>query len=126
MFFIFGISSGEKKFNFAQTIICSRCGQFGRLEMFMTFTYISLFFIPVFRWNRQYFVKSSCCNTVYSIDPELGKRLSRGEEVELTEQDLHMVRSGYRQETSDNNYCPHCGYRIEKDFEYCPKCGERL
>lgn len=124
MLFIFGISSSEKKINFVQTMLCSVCGQFGRLELYMTYTYFSLFFIPVFRWNKRYYIKSSCCGTVYTIDAELGKRIHKGEAVNLTEQDLHQVNQ--RHQESEQNNCPHCGYLTEKDFEYCPKCGSRL
>ena len=47
MFFIFGISSGKKRLDFNQTMICPNCGHFGRLEVYMTYMYFSLFFIPL-------------------------------------------------------------------------------
>lgn len=124
MFFICGISQGEKKLDFVQTLICSHCGQFGRLEVFMTYMYFSLFFIPIFRWNVKYYVKSSCCGTVYEIDPTLGKRLKRGENITLTQNDLHTVSQGYQREQPVS--CPYCGYQIGSDFEFCPKCGKKL
>jgi hypothetical protein len=123
MFFIFGIANGEKKIEFVQTMVCSRCGQFGRLEAFMTYMYFSLFFIPILRWNKRYYIKSSCCNTVYEIDRELGKRIHKGEPVNLTEADLHIVnqRTYYSQQS-----CPNCGYPTSNEYEYCPKCGRKL
>lgn len=124
MFFIMGISSGEKKLNFVQTIVCSVCGKFGRLEAYMTYTYFSLFFIPLFRWNVKYFVVSSCCGTVYSIDKSLGKRIQKGEEVNLTENDL--IKAGYHSQRSASSVCPSCGYPVNKEFEFCPKCGKKL
>lgn len=123
MFLIFGISNGERKLDFVQTMLCSRCGQFGRLEAYVTYMYFSLFFIPVFRWGKCYHVRSSCCNAVYELDMELGKRISRGEKVTLTESDLHSVnQSGYSSQPS----CPACGYPVSQGFDYCPKCGRRL
>ncbi|MEI3186501.1 MAG: hypothetical protein V8S27_00225 [Lachnospiraceae bacterium] len=50
MFFIMGISQGEKKLNFDQTIMCNHCGQYGHLEVYMIYSYLSLFFIPIFKW----------------------------------------------------------------------------
>lgn len=124
MFFIMGISSGEKKLNFVQTIVCSVCGKFGRLEAYMTYTYFSLFFIPLFRWNVKYFVVSSCCGTVYSIDKSLGRRIQKGEEVSLTENDL--IQAGHHSQRNESPGCPFCGYPVSKEFEFCPKCGRKL
>jgi hypothetical protein len=101
MFFIFGISSGEKKLNFVQTMVCSRCGQFGRLEVFMTYQYFSLFFIPIFRWGLRFFVKSTCCGTVYQLETSMGKRILKGEPITLTEEDLTMVKTGWSQSWKD-------------------------
>lgn len=123
MFFIMGISPGQKKLNFLQTMICLKCQQFGRYEIFMTYTYFSLFFIPIFRWNREFFVKTSCCNTTYSIDKDLGKRILKGEEVTINEADLHLYNCS---NDSAQQLCPACGSYVTSDFLYCPKCGTRL
>lgn len=123
MFFLFGISNGEKKLDFIQTMLCSRCGQFGRLEVFMTYMYFSLFFIPIFRWGRKYYVRSSCCNAVYEIDNELGRRIQRGDSVNFTEQDLHYRN---RMENDTQRFCQTCGYPLTSEFDYCPKCGRKL
>lgn len=122
MFFIFGISQGEKKLDYIQTMLCSSCGQFGRLELYMTYTYFSLFFIPIFRWSKKYYIKSTCCNTLYEIDCELGKRLHRGE-GSVREEDLRTV---YGKEASDKKRCPVCGYYSVPEYSYCPRCGNRL
>jgi len=123
MFFIFGISNGEKQLDYNQTMVCPRCGHFGRLNVYMTYMYFSLFFIPVIFWNRKYYAKSTCCNTVYSINPDLGKKIRKGEPVILSEKDLEPVGS-FRQD--GGSFCPGCGYPVMPDFEYCPKCGQRL
>lgn len=131
MFFIMGISRGEKKLPFVKTMVCSACGKFGRLEAYMTYTYFTLFFIPLFRWNTEYFVMSSCCGTVYSIEKSLGKRIQKGEEVILKDEDLihrtaHSNFAGPSYENEDITRCPSCGYTTKEDFLYCPKCGRRL
>lgn len=127
MFFIIGISQSQKKLNFIQTIVCSRCGQFGRYEIFMTYTFFSLFFIPIFKWNRNFFVKTSCCNTTYTIDPSLGKRILKGEQVILNDSDLHPYGTANSYNGNNRlNRCPNCGYETSYDFQYCPKCGTKL
>lgn len=121
MFFIFGISSGEKRLDFNQTMVCSHCGHFGRLEVYMTYMYFSLFFIPLFKWGKRYFVKTSCCNAVSDISNELGKKIERGQVIEITPNDLHFQ---YR--SSRLKQCTNCGYSTSEEFQYCPKCGKEL
>ena len=76
MFFICGIDSGQKELPFHQLEICGRCGSYGRYQVFMTYMCLSLFFIPVFRWNRRYYVRMSCCGAVYALNPEVGRRIA--------------------------------------------------
>ena len=52
MFFMMGITDGRKDFDFHQQIICDICGKYGRFQVFMTYTVLSLFFIPCFKWNK--------------------------------------------------------------------------
>jgi len=124
MFFMMGITDGRKQLDFTQTVICSVCGKYGRYQVFMTYTVLSLFFIPCLKWNRHYYVQMSCCNTLYELDPEIGKAIARGEQVEILSQHLTMVQQG----TSGygHRHCDHCGYETTEDFEYCPKCGNRF
>ena len=81
MFFILGITDGRKDFEFTQTMICNICGKYGRYQVFMTYTVLSLFFIPCFKWNKHYYVQTSCCGTLYELDPKIGKQIARGEQV---------------------------------------------
>ena len=62
MFFIMGITDGRKDFDFRQMMTCGACGAYGRYQVFMTYTVLSLFFIPCIKWNRHYYVQASCCN----------------------------------------------------------------
>lgn len=124
MFFMMGITDGRKDFDFNQTVVCSLCGKYGRYKVFMTYTVLSLFLIPCFKWNKRYYVQTSCCNALYELEPEVGKRIAAGENVEIQPQNLSRVDNGgygysYKQ-------CRNCGYTTTEDFEYCPKCGTRL
>lgn len=120
MFFIFGISTKEKEIDFSQTIVCSNCGSYGRLEAFMTYSYFSLFFIPIFKWNKKYYIRSTCCGSIYSIDKDLGRDIEIGQRSSIDESDLHPINVNHQKN------CSNCSYPIEDNFEYCPRCGEKL
>lgn len=128
MIFIGGISSGTKVIEYVKTVICSHCGSYGRYQVYMTYMYFSFFFIPLFKWNKRFYVKMSCCGTVYELDQELGKRLLRGEQAEITERDLKLVQAGNKPYygSAGAKICENCGYETSEDFEFCPKCGRRF
>lgn len=126
MFFIFGISQGKKALNYAKTVVCSQCGGYGRYQVFMTYSFFSLFFIPVVRWNRRYYVQTSCCESVYELNQETGKRLERGEAVDIGETDMTLLQAGRRTTGWNRKQCEGCGYETEEDFRYCPKCGREF
>ena len=122
MFFIGGISNSEKKLDYIQNTICSKCGKFSRMEVYMTYMCFSLFFIPIFKWNRKYFVKYTCCNSIYILDNEIGRKIYHKENTSISENDLHPLDNNL----ITTNRCNNCGYICENDFEYCPKCGQKL
>ena len=122
-FFMFGINSGRKDFDFSQSVLCRVCGRYGRYQVYMTYMQFIFFFIPMFKWNKAYYVETSCCGTVYRLDLEVGKRIERGETVEIQDRDLTPLGGGYR---STWKHCPNCGFTTDEDFDFCPKCGTRL
>ena len=132
MIFIGGISQGQKILDYVKTVICDRCGGYGRYQVYMTYMYFSFFFIPLFKWNKKFYVKMSCCEAVYELDPEKGKALARGQQADITQADLTLVQEGNRRSSYENGSykvwkkCVRCGYETEEVFEYCPKCGGRL
>ena len=125
MFFIMGITDGRKDFDLNQLITCAICGKYGRFSVFMTCTVLSLFFIPVFKWNKHYYVQTSCCGTVYELDPEIGKMIAGGEAVEILPRHLTQVSSG-KGSAAGYKKCRYCGYETAEDFDFCPKCGMRF
>ena len=133
MFFIMSITTGRKDIPFHQTMICSCCGKYGHFSVYMTYTVLSLFFIPCFKWNRKYYVTTSCCNTTYQLDPEIGKGIARGEYIEIRQEDLSLVSNPGWYHTSEDHKtltmvkrCANCGFTTEEDYDYCPKCGKPL
>lgn len=121
MFFIMGISQGRKKLNFDQMIVCRNCGRYGHMEVYMVYSYLSLFFIPIFKWGRSYYVHTTCCDTMVPIDAELGRQIERGQVTSLPESIIPE-----HDQTSRRKRCAACGFETEEDYQFCPKCGARL
>lgn len=122
MFFIIGISSGEKRLDYVKTIVCSNCSMFGRYEIFMTYTYLSLFFIPILKWGRHFYVKTTCCQKLYELDPNIGKMILKGQDTDIVQENLTPVPG----HNDFKRNCSHCGYIVNSDYSYCPKCGKPL
>ena len=75
-------------------MICPSCGRYGRYEVTVEYTCFSLFFIPILKWNKKYYVKSSCCGSIYLLSKDIGDKISGDGNVNLTERDLKLVRKG--------------------------------
>lgn len=126
MFFIMGVTPQERKIPYnGELIICPDCGKYGRYEVFMTCMCLSLFFIPTFKWSRQYFVKTNCCDTVFQLDSAIGKALSRGADIQIRAEHLTKVSNG-RSAYGTEKTCTYCGFKTAEDFQFCPKCGRPL
>lgn len=123
MFFMIGVTPDVREIPVDQVEICPECGSYGRYRVRITSNALSLFFIPVFRFGKNYQVVTTCCNTVYALDPEIGRCLERGEAIRLRPEHMQKIQNGYR---SKEKECPSCGYRTREAFEFCPHCGQRL
>jgi hypothetical protein len=121
MFFIMGISQKEKKLNFDQLIVCKCCGRYGHIEVYMTYTYLMLFFIPVFQWNKHYYARMNCCGSACELNPELGRAIIKGEVTSLDPDNLGFTCSGSR-----TRHCDYCGFTTSEDYQFCPRCGKQL
>lgn len=122
MFFMMGITDGRKDFDFHQQIICDICGKYGRFQVFMTYTVLSLFFIPCFKWNKHYYVQTSCCNTVYELDAEIGKRIAAGEDMEILPQHLRQMNQQVFEYLAKELEKMPAGKKQSKE-KICPECG---
>ncbi len=121
MFFFFWVGPGRKKLDFSQLVVCECCGKYGKIEAFESYTYASFFFIPLFRWNRKYSIRMTCCKAISEIDKELGKAIQQGKIKEIDIKRLQFYRSG-----REIKHCRNCGYTTEENFTYCPKCGKEF
>ncbi len=118
MFFIIGVSNAERILEFDQPMVCPCCARFGRLQASVSYMYFSLFFIPLIKWNKRYFVKATCCGAVAELDCEIGRSIERGETNSL---DLNSLHFSCPYDSAKR--CAACGYETAEDFQYCPKCG---
>ena len=137
MFFMIGMTNGSKDLPFDRMVICAACGACGRYRVYMTFMQLLLFFIPCFKWSRQYYVETSCCRRTFLLNPEVGRRIEKGEMVDIQPGDLTPVSGNMTPGSNDMNpfsggnavrirTCASCGYSTTEDFSYCPKCGRPL
>ncbi len=121
MFFLMGITNGRKDLNFNQVITCPVCGSYSNYHVYMTYMVLSLFFIPCLKWNKKYYAETGCCHTLYELDNNVGKRIARGEPVQIQLQDLRNAGYSVRMKR-----CGSCGFRTLENYDFCPKCGQRL
>lgn len=123
MFFMIGAAQEQRPLSFQQNILCTRCGRYGRYEVVVTFWCLRLFFIPVFRWGRQYLVRTTCCGAQYILAPEKGRAIEHGDPVTIEPADLTPLAG----QEPRLRRCPSCGYVTEDlSFTFCPKCGHQM
>lgn len=122
MFFIFGVTQKRDDLELEETRLCNICGSFGRYEAFVKYNAFSLFFIPIFKWGRKYYMKANCCGSMFSIPEEKGKDIEYGRSVTINDYDLNPINTNY----SKTMNCTHCGYEVERDHTFCPNCGKKL
>lgn len=120
MFFICGIDTRDKALGYARQLVCPCCGRLGRFEVYVMYTCLSLFFVPLFKWGRRYYARASCCGAVCEIDSALGRRIEHGEPVELTAADLRPTGA------HTPRRCPSCGAQVDEGFHFCPHCGRPI
>lgn len=123
MFFIMGISTGQRKLDFDQVVVCPYCGQYGHVQILEIYTCLSLFFIPVFKWNKHYVIQMSCCGATRDLAQETGREIAKGRCMQVTQDSLPFRTEEF---TTGKKYCRKCGYETEEAFDFCPKCGESL
>ncbi len=122
MFFIFGINSKREEIGNNISISCPSCDRRGPFRAFVEYSALSIFFIPIFKWNKNYYLESTCCGSLYQVSDEIGRDLERNIRLDLSYSDLKPIY-----ENNSRSYtCPHCGYSAEADHVFCPKCGNRI
>lgn len=122
MFFMIGTYPKEEilPYEYDRLTIHS-CGSYNRITIIMRYYVFSLFLIPLFKFNKTYYAKFSCCNRIYEIDKSIGKQIESGENPPLDVSNYETY-----DKYQEINICPYCNREMEEDFEYCPYCGKKL
>lgn len=93
MFLIWGINEKTKVLDYeAGVSVHQDCGQYARIQILMVYTYFSLFFIPLFRWNKRYYARYHCCKRMYELNKELGKLIEKKENPKIQPCDLSWIQ----------------------------------
>jgi len=119
MFFVFGITSGSKDLGTRRCRALSCCGS-SMAAVICTFQQFTLFFIPIFRFGKRYFVTCPSCGSVYEMAKPEGQRVERDTSAEISPDQIYIVQGANRKT------CPGCHCAIDPNSRYCPNCGTRL
>lgn len=126
MFFIgiFGVEEREKELKEFTGTICPCCGQLTRASLMEHYSYFHIFFIPTFRWNRQYYLRYRCCGGIYEVNTDYFKELKDSSGI-----DVQKIKKVFCTCDAQNSYyqrCKGCGKEFEKNFSFCPYCGRKV
>lgn len=124
MFFIgiFGIENKSTEIKILNNLSCERCKQIVNAKLIKKFDFFHFFFIPIFKWNVEYYVQCERCNAIYTIPKEKGRAIENNEEVQITYWDLKDAFS----DIYYNSKCLNCGREVDRQYSYCPYCGEKI
>lgn len=122
MFFIgvFGIEDRQKEIMRLNNIVCPDCGRYASATLWFSYTFFHFFFIPLFKWNKTWFVRLSCCGAVYGCGGEAADEIRRNGRVDFSKCRKQNAAQGFGQR------CPYCGSQVASGFSYCPYCGKEL
>lgn len=128
MFFIgiFGIEEKERELKTIAQVVCPVCGRFSQAVFVEHYTYLHIFFIPTFRWNKHYYIKLRCCSALYEADAAYADQLKTTETIDFTR--LKLVSSGFGRFTdfaTSDTVCSSCGRSYDSGFAFCPHCGTK-
>lgn len=122
MFFValFGVQDKEKRIGTYKNIECPSCGRLAEYEIHKLYSYFHVFFIPVFRWNIRYIVKTPCCGC-FELNPTVGKEVEKNPNTLIKKENLRRVEVflGLK-------YCSNCKIDVDSEFNFCPYCGGKL
>ena len=75
----------------------------------------SLFFLPIFSWNKRYYLECKKCHSIFKIKQEcIDEVIKSG-----------IVYENYLEIILKKEICKNCGQEIEENYEYCPHCGNK-
>ncbi len=118
MFFIgiFGVQDRKKKLGEPQGA-CGAC-RTENLDLVKTERIFHIFFLPVFHWNRRFYLVCPSCGHWAEIGEERAERLMNGDPVGPWDMPQVPERKERR--------CTACGHLAQDGDRFCAKCGREL
>jgi len=102
MIFIFGWGDRKiKNFGPTEEYTCSRCNNRTFWQLYAVSSWVTLFFIPVFRLKREYFEQCEICRNARKIPSDEVDRYIRLTELNRRAASTEMSDSAYQKEKSD-------------------------
>ena len=127
MFFMFSINDKVDEVYTDESVrVCKACGKYGRYSLLMKYRNYALFFLPVYKSHREYYVKANCCDSYFSIDEMAAEDIASERKSHIDDSDIEIINYSYGAYDETLKRCDSCGYETYEDFDYCPKCGEKL
>ena len=121
MFLIFGVTNGANDLGVHKCRFFLCCSSREVMaSVTCTFQQFTLFFIPLFRFGKRYFVSCPNCGTVYEMRSDEGKRMERDYAAEIDPDMLTIVQG------ATQKICPKCKCAVDPKCRYCPNCGTNL
>lgn len=117
MILFFGITNKQEKLNYQGKIKVHSCGKFGKETCYMEYLVFSIFFIPIIKWRKKYYLVYNCCGKIYEIEKEIGKQIEQGENVDIVDENLICV--------NQQIICQNCNTILDSDYDFCPYCGNK-
>ena len=120
MFFIVGVTSGSAEIGMRGCGWFPCCGVGGTAAVTGAFQQFTLFFLPLFRFGKRYFVSCPNCGAVYEIERDEGRRVARDPAAVIRPDAIRRVAGRAAR------FCPNCGAQVDPSCRYCPSCGTKL
>ncbi len=117
MLLLFGTGEDTDDLYLDQKITCPVCGKKAELRAYCTYKAFRLFFLPVWRWDKRYFVQTSCCGAACPIPEKLGEAVDGGAQLDWKKLPLRGQRAVRLR------VCGRCGFETSQPFAFCPMCG---
>ena len=116
---IFGIESKKKTLMEIAPVVCPDHGM-TRAVLYECFTFFHFFFIPLFKWNRQYLLELRC-GCIYALSKEQAETVKKDGTV-----DFSGLTKMYTGGSAAYKHCGTCNKNFDDSYRYCPFCGSEL
>ena len=122
MFFIgiFGTDSDVRSVEGSLSAKCKACGKPVFMSVCKKYNYVHAFFIPVFKYHKEYICTCPCCASVLLLDEDKAKLLEQTGNCVAPEQSFRILKDNHA------GRCPQCGHRNVTTANFCQNCGAAL